>query len=372
MKLILLKTNLIEGLNSVEKAVSSNQNLPILNNIKINVIKNEGFIDLISTDLEMAITKKISGKIISDGVAIVPFNLLNKIIKNLNSEKINIEKKENKLLINSDNYEAIINCENEDDYPIIPDIQDKKEVLKIKKDLFKDVLSKTLVATSHSDIRPEINGIFIYYDGKNMMFAGTDSFRLIEKTIDYKNIESSFKEVNFTIPTKTAETLIKTLEEDDFINIYVDSNQILFETKNLKIISRIVDGKFPDYKNVIPKESKTDLTLDKNEILNAIKITSSFSGKANDVVLNIIDKGRVLEVLASDNSLGENKYRVPINKIEGEKEDQTIIFNWRYIEEGIKIFDGDKIRFNIDESGKTVIKADSNKNLLYVVMPIRG
>ncbi|MEX0690033.1 MAG: DNA polymerase III subunit beta [Candidatus Paceibacterota bacterium] len=371
MKIIILKSNLLEGLNSVEKSVSKNQNFPILRNIKIEVNKEDSNIKITSTDLEIAITRTITGKIISEGNVLVPFFVLNRIIKNLNSEKINLEVKNNKLLINSDNYEGSINCEKIEDYPIIPEIQNNKEYLKLKNSDLIESLSETLIATNYSDIRPEINGVYIKYDGKDLFMAGTDGFRLVEKVLQERYINSNFKEIETVIPLKTIENIIRTLDEDDEIEILIDDNQVLFKNKKIKIISRLVDGKFPDYKAVIPTEKNTEITINKNELESAIKITSSFSGKANDISLKIMDKGKILEISSSESTLGENRYRAPI-KTKGDKKDIELIFNWKYLKDGLSIFKNEEVVLGINEPTKAMSINSDNNNLIYVVMPIRG
>lgn len=372
MKLIILKLNLLEALDSVEKAVVNNPNLPILKNIKLDANKSNEII-VTSTNLEIAINHKTSGKVIKEGTIIIPFSVFNSIIRNLPSDKINLEKKEDKLIITADNYEAVLKCENPEEYPIIPVVQVKNIFLKISKSLLKEAFSQTLIATQYSDIRPEINGIFVEYKKNQLVFAGTDSFRLAEKIINTISANQiGVEEKSFIVPLDTVENILKIFSNDGDVEIFVDNNQVLFKTENISIISRLVDGVFPDYRSVIPKETRQEIIVDRNEIINAVKVIKTFSGRANDVVFNLIGKKRILEISSSDITIGENTYRVPV-KIKGAEKEISVIFNWKYVMDGFRIFKGKDVSIGINEPDKpVVIRSDYEQNLTYVVMPIRG
>ena len=161
MKLIILRNNLVEGWKIVEKAVGGNVNLPILKNIYLTA---DDKIKLISTNLELAVKCFVAGKIIEKGEITVPFGILNGIIANLNSERITLEQKDKDLIINTDNYVAVVRGQNSKEFPIIPTIQNKIYSTKIKISLFREALSQVIVATQYSTIRPEINGVFLSFN----------------------------------------------------------------------------------------------------------------------------------------------------------------------------------------------------------------
>lgn len=371
MKLIILKESLLEALNSVEKSTGGN-NLPVLKNVKLEANKDNS-IKFTTTDLEIAVEHEISSKVIKEGSIITPFSLFNDVIRNLRSEKIQIDTKDNKLLLSTDNYDASFFCGDIDDFPLIPYIEEKIGSFSIKKEIFHKILSQSILATQYSDIRPEINGIFFNFDGNNMFTVGTDSFRLLEKKINKNNIEiDNQKEFNFTVPLKTVESLLKVFNSnEDDIEILFDNNQIIFKSESIKVISRLIEGKFPDYKNIIPKDTNQEIHLNKNNFIDSIKTTKSFSGQTNDIVFESKD-GKNMEIYSGDSSIGESVYRLPI-KTKGEFNDFSITFNWKFILEGIKAFEGDDIILGISESDKPVIiKSIEENDIIYVVMPIRS
>ncbi|GAH73137.1 unnamed protein product, partial [marine sediment metagenome] len=190
MKVILLKNNLLEALNSVDKAIETGSNLPILKSVQFVAEKNNKII-LTSTNLELAIKHTTSGKVIKDGTIVIPFEVFNNIVRNLNSEKVSLEQRDHTLVISADNYEASIYCEDSKEFPIIPTIQNTRKFLKLKKVDFKKSLTQAVVATQYSEIRPEINGIYFRYENLHLTLVGTDSFRLVEKVLEQNKVQST-------------------------------------------------------------------------------------------------------------------------------------------------------------------------------------
>lgn len=368
MKLIILRTNLLDGLGSVERAVSENTNLPILKNVLIKTTENK--IKLISTNLELAIEYFTSGKIIENGEVTIPFSVFNSVIRNLNTERITLEEKNKKLIITTDNYEAVIQGQDPKEFPIIPSISDKNRSLKVSVGDFKEGLGSVIIAAQYSDIRPEISGIYFNYSNEILTLAATDSFRLSERKLNSKQIRSTLDEVSVIIPLKTASELMRMFGGGDELEIFIDPNQILFNTPNEKIISRLIDGSFPDYQAVIPKELKNEILVDKNELINALKLASAFTGRANDVTMRIGDNKKLLEIYSADSALGENCYRVPI-KLKGDK--FSMVFNWRYLLDGLKIYKSDEVTFGVNSSDRPVVIKNQNEPYqIYVAMPIKS
>lgn len=368
MKLIILRTNLLEALGSVERAIGENLNLPILKNFLVRA--SGGKVLFISTNLEIAVEYETSGKIIEEGEATVPFSIFNSVVRNLTAERITLEKEKSKILVSSDNYEGVIQDGDPKEFPIIPKVGNINQSLRLKSEDLRDVLRNALVSVQYSTIRPEISGVFMSQSNTVLTFAGTDSFRLTEVKIGESRFTSTLEDFSLIIPLRTAQEVVKMFADAEEISLFTDSNQILFEGDHEKIISRIIDGTFPDYKNIIPKDFKTEVSVNKEEFLNAVKLVSAFSGKANDIKLKSGDNGKFLEVFSSDTALGESRYKIPA-KIKGD--DFTAIFNWRYLIDGLKIYRDDEIVFGVNSSDKPAeLRSQKEQNLLYVVMPIRG
>jgi DNA polymerase III subunit beta len=370
MKLIILKTNLVEGLIAVEGSVSSDANLPILKNVLIGA--EGGEITITSTNLELATRRVVSGKIIEAGTTTVPFLIFNNIIKNLNTERVMLEKRDKNLVVTTDNYEASVFTQNPKDFPIIPTIQNKKKSVKVSAGILKEALSDAAVAAQFSDIRPEISGVLFNLSEKKATLVATDSFRLAEITLGADQFRSNLGEAKVIVPLKTTTEILKILniEKEGDAEIFIDKNQILFEVGNSQVISRLIDGNFPDYQAIIPRDTKNEISLKREEMIEAIKLTRVFAGRANDVTLTVGDNKKFLEIYSGEASLGENRYRIPI-KLKGDK--FKINFNWRYLMDGLKVYKGEEIILGINDPERpVVVKNPSEPFLLYVVMPIKA
>ncbi len=369
MKAIALRKNLKDGLLIIEKAISESGNLPILKYVLISYANNK--IKLVATNLELAITTYVSGKIIKDGSIAVPFSAFNSIITNTNSERIELEVKESNLLVKLDNYEAKIQGLPESDFPIIPKIENSKDFIELSLENLVDSLNKSQFATQISEIRPELSGVLIYFETNVLKFVATDSFRLSEKKLkddQFKSgYDSSFKII---IPLKTSHEASRIFNTPSSLKIFKDDNQVLFKTENTELISRLIDGTYPDYEQIIPKDSETEIILDKDSLIQAVKLVSSFSGKINDIHLKL--KGeKTLEVYAVNQFLGENNYLIPI-KLKG-KEFIDIVFNWRYLLDGLKVLTGKEIILNLNgEIRPAMLQSVEDKSLLYIAMPIKS
>ena len=274
MNLIILRTNLLDGLSSVERAIGENTNLPILKDILIKTRENK--IEFISTNLELAIEASVSGKIIEKGEVTVPFSIFNSTIKNLNTERITLEEKGKKLIVKTDNYEAIMQIHNPKEFPIIPSISNENHSIKINTKDLKEAIGSVIIAAQYSDIRPEISGVFMKYSDETLTFAATDGFRLSERKLNQKQTKANMEDFSVIVPLKTANEVMRMFNKDEEIEIFIDPNQIMFRAQTEKVISRLIDGTFPDYQSVIPKQIQNEVSAERNELVNALKLASGF------------------------------------------------------------------------------------------------
>jgi len=351
----------------MDGVIGDNLNLPILKNI---LIKNEdNKISFSATNLELAVTCWAPGKIIESGSLTAPLNTFSNIINNLTTERINLENKNYNLLIKTDNYEATIQGLNPEDFPIIPKINQDSSFIKINSKIFKTALLKIINSIQYSEIRPEINGCLFSYQVDYLKLTGTDSFRLAEKIIPVDQFKSSFEEpFDVIIPLKTIQEVLRIIPDNNELSIFISQNQILFKTEEREIISRLIDGKFPDYQSIIPQELKTEIVINKNELVSALKLTSVFSGRVNEIKLKTGENKKFLEIFSADSSLGENQYLLPA-KITGQ--DISISFNCRYVLDGLKSMDDKEIILGLNNDNQpAVIKSPADKNWFYIVMPI--
>ncbi len=370
MKLIVLRSNLKEGLSAVERAISDNNNLPILKNVLIKTYNNK--IKIAATNLEIGITKFTSGKIIEEGGVTVPFSTLYSIVNNSDSERINLETKNNNLFFKTDNYEAKIQGVTEDDFPIIPKIENEDYNMEIEAPVLKDAIFKVISAAQISEIRPEISGVLIDFQMTMMKLVATDAFRLAYKIINTNQFKHNFNHgFKVIIPLKTISEVVRIFGDNQPIKVYMDNTQILFKNEELELISRIIDGDYPDYEQIIPKNIDTEIILNKDYLMNALKLVSNFAGRTNDIKLKIDEGSKVVEIYSVSQSLGENKYIIPA-KIKGDKVDE-ISFNWRYLMDGLKAVDSENLSFGVNGNVKPAnLKSPEDGSYSYILMPIKS
>jgi len=368
MKLIVLKNNLRDGLNAVEKTASENTNLPILKNVLIKTFNNK--IQLTATNLELAVIKLISGKIIEEGSITIPLTALSHITQNINSEKINLEVENNVLLFKTDNYQANLQGLPEEEFPIIPKIENTNHYLQLNSEILKEGILKIINAVQFSEIRPELGGLLLDFQITNLKLTGTDSFRLAEKTVTESNFKSNFQRgFKVIIPLKTAQELLRTLN-NEMITIFIDPNQILFKNEDLEIISRLVNGSYPDYEPIIPKSLATEMILEREHLLNAAKLVSNFSAKTNEVRIKLKDDKKFLEVYSANQYLGESRYLIPV-KAKGDNFETS--FNWRYLVDGLKNFNEKEIIFGVNGDNRpAILKSPGDFSYFYILMPIKA
>ena len=367
MKTIILKSNLKSGLDAVGRGVGTTANLPVLGTVLIEARNNQ--IRLSTTNLELAISKVVFGKIIEEGEIAVSYSTLASMVNNISSERINLEVKSTNLIVKTDNYEARIQGVDKKEFPIIPTIKDKKEFLEAPGEALSEALQKTNIAVEVSDLRPEIGGILFAIEPNGLKLVGTDSFRLAEATISGSQIKNSFSRgLMITVPLKATQELGHAIEEKETIKIYTDETQVLFETETLNLVSRLVEGKFPDYEAIVPKEIENSVVVDRAELISGLKLASSFAGRSSEVTLSIKGK-KTLELFSSDSAIGENKYLLPV-KADGA--DMDIIFNWQFLLDGIKSESTKEVILGLNgEERPAVIKSPDNAGYFYILMPIK-
>lgn len=374
MEIVGLQENFKKGLNTVQNIIGKNLTLPILNNVLLTVEKKR--LRLISTDLEIAITHWISCKVKKEGEITIPAKLFGDFMNNLPNKKIEMKTKNDLLQIKCENFESTIKGISSKEFPIIPKIKGNP-IMKIDALKFKQALSQVVNFTSLSDIRPEISGVYMNFNSKQIKLVTTDSFRLGEKTISLKGVLSarenkSGDKKQVIIPLRTAQELIRILAEqskEELIEVLIEHNQIMFRTLDTQIISRLIEGTYPNYEQLIFKQFETNLVLNKNEFLNVVKITSLFSSKINDLRLKAMPKKSLVEISAQDAEVGEN-----ISNLKGEMKGKEIeiIFNHKYLLDGLNNIDSDKVMLGLNgETNPGILKPVGDPSYIYVIMPIK-
>ncbi len=373
MKVEVLKNNIKTGLSVVEKIAGKNISLPILENVLITAEDN--FLLLTATDLETSVKYWVLSKIIKKGKAVVPVRFFSNFISLLPEEKISIEAKKQNLLLECNNYNTQIQGFNPEDFPIIPEVKDN-EFLTVDSKAFCDGLSQVADVVSYSQSRPEISGVFLSFSKNTLKIVATDSFRLAEKTITIEN--KNKKDYSLILPQKSARELINTLgDKEGEIKICFSANQILFEFPmkeadhpQVQVFSRLIEGEYPNYQEIIPQSFKTKIVVKKEDFLNHIKTAALFAGKINEVKFAIDPSKKTIQISAQSSDIGESKSGLAA-KIEGDPVE--VSFNYKFLIDGILNIKTPEIMFDLSEKdGPCILKPVGSADYLYVVMPIKA
>lgn len=367
MKFVVIRSNIREAITAVQRATNENVNLPILKNILI--IATDQGITVTATNLEIAITAFISGKVIESGSITIPAQLLSNLLNNLQSDRLNFESKDGNVEIKTDNYSANLQGLLADDFPITPKVQDIKHYFEIKGVFLKEAIQQTTIAAQFSDIRPELNTILLDFSLENIKFTATDGFRLAEKTMGASLFVSHFTDpFHVLVPLRTSQEVLRVINNEDIVRIYRDENQILFKTDRVELISRLNEGAFPDYSPLIPVKFVTEIIVDRNELSNAVKLASVFSQKNNELRIVVHANKKAVEVASADQAVGENSYILPA-KIKGEAVD--VSFNVKYLADALKSIVGDEVFLGLqEETNPALIKSSSDSSYFYILKPI--
>jgi DNA polymerase-3 subunit beta len=367
MYLICLQENLKQALNITEKIIGRNLTLPILNNLLLSIEKNK--LKVSSTNLEIGINSWVSSKIQEKGSITVPARILTDFVNNLPNEKVELRVKDKQLEIKCKKFKAVLKGLPADDFPIIPKIKDNP-LIKIKSNLLKDGFTQVVEMASLSESRPEISGIYMRFDKNLIKLAATDSFRLAEKYLEINSNNKNLKGQSIIIPQRTIQEVNRILGEEEVeVEIILSGNQVLFDLGYAQVISRLIEGQYPDYQQIIPDNFQTQVVVNRGELINNIKVASLFSGKINDVKISINPKKSFLEILSKDVDIGENKSKIEA-EIEGKN--QEIIFNHRYLLDGLNNIFSDKVVLGLNDSAKpVVVRPVGDISYTYVIMPIK-
>jgi len=374
MKIIIKQNKLKEGLNIVGRTSSlKSTTLPILKNIFFKVENN--FLNMVSTDLELGIKWWSLVKGEKKKETTIPYSSFFNFINLLPDKDINLNIKDNNITIECDDYKTQIHTVSAKDFPVIPEIKEKGKVI-INSDTLCEGLSQIIDIPSLSKVKPEISGVFISINKKEIKLVATDSYRLAEKIIYTKKDNQNL--FSFIIPQKTAREVINILKDiNKEIEIIFSDNQILFKVKMdksshsyIELTSKIIEGNYPNYESIIPKECSTQMVLSRDEFINKIKAASVFTGRINEVNLEI--NPNIGEMIIKSNNTDLGEYEA---KIKGKAEGDSIkaSFNYRFLLDGLSNIKSSEIIFESNgEKDPGVIKPVGKTDFLYIVMPIKN
>lgn len=362
MKFCIEKDQILEALQKVQSIVGQRTTLPILSNVLLEA--GNGRLTLTTTDMEVSVRTSIEADIDEPGATTLPARRFFSICRDLPSHQVDIG-------VSSDDVATIIsgsyNCKLEglskDDFPPMPTFEGSFSYM-LKQGTFRDILQKTSYAASTDESRAILNGTLMSFRENKLTAVCTDGRRLalVEQEIDMPDNA----EMDIVVPTKTVNELIKTLGDEGEASINTSSTQVAFEFGNIFIISKLIDGTYPNYRQVIPAQCEERIAVDREMLLSAVRrVSLMLDDQAASVRIEITENR--MELLTSSPEVGESRESVAV-KYAGK--DITIAFNPAFLMAPLKHLDSDEIFLELSDGlSPGVIK--SNVPFLYVIMPIR-
>jgi len=367
MNLSVEKDQLIHGLQSVQNIVTTRTTLPILSNVLLRAGDNK--LEFTATDLDVSISCSVEANVKKKGASTIPVKRFFGIVRELSSLEIELEVDEkNACSVRAGASFYKINGLSADEFPPIPTLKDEKKIT-ISQEKFRGMLRKTSFAISTDESRYVLNGIFLSLKEHKITMVATDGRRLalVDEEVDIPEASQG----EFIIPTKTVNELTRLLGEKGQLEIRFGENQAAFTLSDDKgftilIISKLVEGNYPNYRQVIPNETKERVALPREELLAAVRRAQIMtSDKANSIKMAVSRNN--LAITANSPEVGEARESLAINY---KGKEMAIAFNPAYLIEPLNALTEDEVFLElIDELSPGVFKI--NGPVLYVVMPMR-
>lgn len=366
MKLSVTQENLSKALGNISRVASSRNELAILNNILLRTDNNR--LQVAATNLEIASTQYIGTKIEKPGSITVPARLITDFISSLPSGTVDLEVKGDHLHIVSGKFSSVINGMIADEFPELPVIDEAEATIyEIKGEELRQALSQTIIASSIDSTRPILTGVFWHTHEGGLYLAATDGYRLAERKLMKTDNETSA-----VIPTSTLQEVLRSMaDETGVLQILFDDTQVCFKTANNEIISRLIDGKFPDYRQLIPSKSETEVEIKKADFSRITKIASLFARESGGgITLKASEADSVLSIHSIASELGENTSEATATVTK----DGEVTINSRYLSEVLGVMPGDELTFAFNGKLAPCILQEKTKqpDYLYIIMPMKS
>jgi len=364
MKVSVARGELLEALSAVSKGLSSRTTLPILSGIHISAVDDSMILQ--STDLEISIKTKTKAKVDEVGQSVLPGKLLTDIVRSLPEAAVTIDTNEpGKARVVCGQSSFSVKTLSPDDFPKFPTISVESSV-KLPTDVFSKIVHQVAKAVSRDETRPILTGVLVVLEDSNLRMVATDSYRLCLKEVPLEGVTG---ELEVVIPGRAIEDVARLSTASNEVTLGVSDNQVLFGFGDTLFISRRIEGSFPNYRQLIPKEHQTRALVDRLEVLEAIKRVSLLAQHNAPIRMKVNVADHTITLTAQTQDVGEAQEDV---EVQPTGEDVEIAFNHAYLVDGMNAAEGEKVAIEILSPLKPgIIKSTDGDNLTYLLMPVR-
>ena len=366
MKIKVTQEKLSQALNTVSRIAIGKVTLPILNNVLIRVDNKK--VSLVTTNLDMAVVDFLPVSSSEDGVVTVPAKLLAEFVSNLpKGETITITSKDTKVTISAGKYSSTINGSVADDFPELPEIDEKSAVTyQIGVDEFKSSAAQVLIASSNDLTRPALTGVYFNTNNNTLAIAATDGYRLAEK----KLIDKVKSEVKAIVPSNSLQEVLRSINDDiDEVEISFNEDLVRFRLGEVEVISKLIDASFPDYQKLIPKDCNIHAILSRDELIRVTKLAALFARSVGGSIICETISPDNFSVKSIANEFGENDSHLEtkVNK-EGK-----INLNSRFLLDALNALEEPEINFDFADRVAPVVLTNKKSNkYTHIIMPLNS
>jgi DNA polymerase-3 subunit beta len=369
VKLSVMQDNLARGLSVVSRAVSARSTLPVLSNVLLRT--EDGGLKLTATNLEIAMTYWVPGKIETDGALTVPARLMTDVVNSLpGSEKVEIEAEGGSTLrLRCGRHQAHLRGIDAEEFPVIP-AAGERPTTRISQRLLRTALGEVVFAAATDEARPILTGVLTRFEGDRLTLAAADNYRIAVKTVPTLD---AVEETSVVVPGRSYQELARILADtDDPVELILTpaKNQVLFHLEGVDLVSRLIDGQFPNYQQVLPASHNTRATVDRQELLNAVRLSALIASASANVVKLRLDGEQGSLTIAAAADVGDTEGQVEAS-VEGEG--VTIAFNARYLQEALANVDAEQLalEFTGALSPGVIRPVGDESDYVHVIMPVR-
>jgi DNA polymerase-3 subunit beta len=363
MKLQVTQENLNKALGTVARVANARGTLPVLANVLIKTVNNR--VSIAATNLDIAITQYIGAKVSEEGSITVPARLMQDFVSSLPAGNIELDLDDYKLHIVTDQYKSVINGVSAEEFPVMPAIE-SGQTWSIPAPLLKKSLQQVVLAASNDEARPILTGVFMHTLEGKMYMAATDSSRLAEKML-----MPNSDEISLLVPVSAMQDLLRIVSDiENDVQVTHDDQQILFRVGDVELVARLIEGKYPPYRNLIPNSFSTTAVLKRADLLNVTKVSSLFAREsAGSITIEVSETTQELSIRSVASQLGENNAKATA-KIEGSGE---ITLNSRYLLDALHALSGDQVEFCFNgKLDAIVIRDPEAADYLHLIMPLKS
>ena len=376
MKVVLNRSDLLKGISTVQSAVASKNTMPILANVLLEAKDKK--LEFVATDLDMGIRCSVPAEVVEKGSITINAKKLSDIVRELPEASVDLEIDENhKIILVCQKSQFKVHGLPKDDFPILPEVK-KDKVFKIKGSLLQEMIHKTIFAVSTDETRYVLNGVYFQVEGGKLKMVATDGHRLayIQKKLEGKAEDKA----NVIIPTKTLNELSKVISdnaknkegkekaEDSIVEVVATDNQIKFTVQGVEIISRLIEGQFPNYEQVIPKDSDKKIEASTSELAAATKRAAILTSEKSNSIRYQIKPGKIT-ISSKTPDMGEAKEEIDVVY---KGEEISIAYNAKYVLDVLKNVGTEKVSIELTQPlSPGILRPQGDTDYLCVIMPMR-